>query len=83
MRLNKDSNIYTSNAGYIKNKKLVIIDKFSYNNNKYKPDRLGRYDMLDIPRPKMQMGKGLLGKIYYNHNKYARQKDNENKNIII
>ena len=83
MRLNKDSNIYTSNAGYIKNKKLVIIDKFSYDNNKYRPDRLGRYDMLDIPRPKMQMGKGLLGKIYYNHNKYAKQKDNENKNIII
>ena len=74
MRIKKDSNIYTSNASYIKNKKLVIIDKNSYDNNKYIPDRLGLFDMLDLKHPKKEKGKGLFGKIYYNHNKYLMQK---------
>ena len=83
MRIKQDSNIYTSNAGYIKNKKLVIIDKFSYDNNKYRPDRLGLFDMMDLPHPKKEKGKGLFGKIYYNHNKYNIQNENSKKNIII
>ena len=71
-KLKNDSNIYTSNANYIKNKKIVIVDKYIYDNNKYKPDRLGLFDMSDFRHPKRQMGKGLLGHIYYNHNKYRK-----------
>ena len=71
-KLKNDSNIYTSNADYIKNKKIVIVDKYIYDNNKYKPDRLGLFDMSDFRHPKRQMGKGLLGHIYYNHNKYRK-----------
>ena len=89
MRIKKDSNIYTSNIDFIKNKKMVIIDKFRYDNNKYKPDRLGLFDMQDLPRPKKEKGKGLFGKIYYNHNKYnnyniySKQNKNLNKNIRL
>ena len=81
MRLKKDSNIYTSNADYIKNKKLVIIDKYSYDNNKYMPDRLGLFDMLELRRPKKQKGKGIFGKIYYSHNKYHKEKEDLNKKM--
>ena len=84
MKIQKDSNIYTSNADYIKNKKLVILDKYIYDKNKYMPDRLGLFDMSSIPHSKKQKGKGVFGKIYYNHNKYnGRQKENLNKDIII
>ena len=84
MKIQRDSNIYTSNADYIKNKKLVILDKYIYDKNKYMPDRLGLFDMSSIPHSKKQKGKGIFGKIYFNHNKYnGRQKENLNKNIII
>ena len=77
MRIKKDSNIYTSNVDYIKNKKLVIIDKYNYDNNKYIPDRLGLFDMSSLPNPKNKKGKGILGKIYFNHNKYNWIKENK------
>ena len=86
MRIKKDSNIYTANVDFIKNKKLVIIDKFRYDNNIYKPDRLGIYDMQDIPHSKKEKGKGLFGKIYFNHNKYNlynKLKENLNKNASV
>ncbi len=76
-KLKNDSNIYTSNADYIKNKKIVIVDKYLYDNNKYKPDRLGLFDMSDFRHPKRQIGKGLLGRIYYNHNKYRKDINND------
>ena len=69
MKLNNNSNIYTANAKYIKNKKMIIIDKYSYDNNIYKPDRLGLFDMSDFRNPKKIVGKGIFGHIYYNHNK--------------
>ena len=83
MRIQKDSNIYTANADYIKNKKLVIIDKYFYDYNKYKPDRLGLYDMTELRHPKKEKGKGIFGKIYFNHNKYNKIKEGINNKIII
>jgi len=76
MKLKNDSNIYTSNVNYIKNKKMLIIDKFSYDNNIYKPDRLGLFEMSDFHNPKYKIGKGIFGHIYYNHNKYRKCQEN-------
>jgi hypothetical protein len=80
MKLKNESNIYTSNANYITNKKMIIIDKYFYDNNVYKPDRLGLFDMSDFKRPKMRFGREI-GKIYYNHNKYRISKDDNINNI--
>ena len=74
MKLCKDANIYTADANYIKNKKMLIIDKFFYDYNIYKPDRLGLFDMSDFRHPKYMLGKGIFGHIYYNHNKYRIKK---------
>ena len=49
IKLNKDANIYTSNATYIKNKKMLLFNKFNYDNNSYKPDRAKLFDMTRIP----------------------------------
>lgn len=79
-RIKNDSNMYTANAGYITNKKMLIIDKNSYDNDIYKPDRLGMFDMTDLssdPRIKKSKfymaAKFKLGKIF---------KDNNNKKQI-
>ena len=77
-RLKNEANIYTANAKYIKNKKMVIIDKFSYDNNIYQPDRLGLFDMSDFRYPKKSIGKGLFGHMYFNHNKYRNYPQNIN-----
>ena len=70
-RIKNDSNIYTANVGYITNKKMLIIDKNSYDNDIYKPDRLGMFDMADLtsdPRIKKskfyKAAKFRLGKIF-------------------
>ena len=49
MKLSKEANIYTSNAKYIKNKKMLLFEKFNYDNNEYKPDRAKLFDMTRIP----------------------------------
>lgn len=49
MKLCKEANIYTSNANYIKNKKMLLFDKFNYDNNKYIPDRAKLFDITRIP----------------------------------
>ena len=82
MKLKNESNIYTSNAHYITNKKMVIIDKYLYDNNIYRPDRLGLFDMSDFRRPKLVSGRKIIGKIYYNHNKFRNDKENIN-NIYL
>ena len=78
MKLKNESNIYTSNAHYITNKKMIIIDKYLYDNNIYRPDRLGLFDMSDFRRPKLVSGRKIIGKIYYNHNKFRNDKENIN-----
>ena len=80
-KLINESNIYTSKANYITNKKMIIIDKYLYDNNYYKPDRLGLYDMSNFKRPKMTSGNKIIGKIYYNHNKYQINKEDFLNNI--
>ena len=49
IRISREANIYTSNAKYIKNKKMLLFDKFNYDNNIYKPDRAKLFDMTRIP----------------------------------
>ena len=41
---------------------MLLLDKYTYDNNVYKPDRLGFFDVSDM-------------NIYYNHNKYRRNID--------
>ena len=77
--LRNDSNIYTSNVNYIKNKKMLILDKYIYDNNKYKPDRLGFFDASDFTNINYKLKKAQKGNIYYNHNKYNRNNNNERK----
>ena len=56
MTLSKDANKYTSNANYIKNKKLLLFDKYIYDNNIYKPNRANLFDMANIPSVKNKHG---------------------------
>jgi hypothetical protein len=72
--IRKDSNIYTSNVDYIQNKKMLLLDKYIYDNNVYKADRLGFFDVSDMNNVNNKRKKGK-GHIYYNHNKYRRNID--------
>ena len=50
MKLSKEANIYTSNANYIQNKKILLFDKYNYDNNLYVPDRAKLFDMTRMPK---------------------------------
>ena len=52
MKLTKDANIYTTNAEYIQNKKLLLFNKYNFEDNKYKPNRANLFDMTSIPHSK-------------------------------
>ena len=52
IKLSKEANIYTSNAEYITNKKMLLFDKYDFENNKYKPNRAKLFDMTAIPKIK-------------------------------
>ena len=39
------ANRFTENVPYIKNKKMALFDKYTYDNDNYKTDRVGKYDM--------------------------------------
>ena len=52
IKLGKDANIYTANARYIQNKKILLFDKFNYDNNLYIPDRAKLFDMTRMPKLK-------------------------------
>ena len=79
MRLKNEANIYTSDVDYIKNSKMLILDKYIYDNNRYKPDRLGIFDMSNFKNIKFKNKKMINGHIYLNHNKYQRNINNEAK----
>ena len=49
MKLEREANIYTSKVPYIQNKKMLLFDKYNYDNNEYKPDRAKLFDMKIIP----------------------------------
>ena len=72
IKLSKEANIYTSNAEYITNKKMLLFDKYNFENNKYKPNRAKLFDMTSIPKSKNQMANTLYkttkfrgGKMYF------------------
>ena len=78
IRLTRDANIYTSNAAYIKNQKMLLFDKYDFENNKYKPNRAKLFDMTSIPKSKNQAGNILYkttkfrgGKMFFFDNKTA------------
>ena len=52
IKLSKDANVYTANANYITNMKLLLFDKYIFENNKYKPNRAKLFDMTVIPHSK-------------------------------
>ena len=79
MKLKNEANIYTSDVDYIKNSKMLLLDKYIYDNNRYKPDRLGIFDMSDFKTMKFKNKKMINGHIYLNHNKYQRIPNNETK----
>jgi hypothetical protein len=91
MKLSKDANIYTSNAEYITNKKLLLFDKYDFENNNYKPNRANLFDMTNIPHSlsknntvyKTTRFRG--GKMFfYDHNNTAMVNDKKtNNNILI
>ena len=55
IKLSKEANIYTSNAEYISNQKMLLFDKYDFENNKYKPNRAKLFDMTSIPKRKNLM----------------------------
>ena len=91
MKLTKDSNIYTANAEYIQNKKLLLFNKYNFEDNKYKPNRANLFDMTSIPNSKSK-NNTLYKTTYFRGGRmffFDNQKNptiNEsksNKNIII
>ena len=78
IKLSKEANIYTANAEYITNKKMLLFDKFDFPNNKYKPNRAKLFDMTSIPKSKNQKSNTLYkttkfrgGKLFFFDNKNA------------
>jgi len=78
--LSKNANIYTSNAEYIQNKKMLLYDKTTYDNNNYKFDRANIFNMTNIPLKqnknstlyKTTMFRG--GKLYFKKKEEANKK---------
>ena len=79
MKLRKEANNYTSNVNYIKNSKMMLLDKYIYDNNRYKPDRLGLFNMSDFKTMQLKNRKTINEHIYFNHNKYQRNFDSNSK----
>ena len=78
IKLSKEANIYTSNADYITNKKMLLFDKYDFDNNKYKPNRAKIFDMTSIPKSKNQTSNILYkttkfrgGRMFFFDNKIA------------
>jgi len=91
MKLSKDANIYTSNAEYITNKKLLLFDKYDFENNNYKPNRANLFDMTNIPHSQSKNNTVYKttrfrgGKMFfYDHNNTAMVNDKKtNNNVLI
>ena len=91
MKLTKDANIYTANAEYIKNKKLLIFDKYNFEKNKYKPNRANLFDMTSIPHSKNKINTLYKttnfrgGRMYFFDNKTnpSINESKSNNNILM
>ena len=89
IKLSKDANIYTANASYITNKKMLLFDKYDFENNKYRPNRAKLFDMTSIPKSKdisntlYKTTKFRGGKMYFfEHNKRPKILDMIKENDI-
>ena len=91
IKLSKDANIYTANADYITNKKLLLFDKYDFPNNKYKPNRANLFDMTSIPHSKNHFNtvykttKFRGGRMFFFDNKktLSVNENKSNNNIFI
>ena len=91
MKLTKDANIYTTNAEYIQNKKLLLFNKYNFEDNKYKPNRANLFDMTSIPHSKSKNNTLYKttyfrgGRMFFFDNKTnsAINENKSNKNIIM
>ena len=88
MQLCGESNIYTFDVKYISNKKMILMNKYIYDKNIYKPDRLKLHDITEIKGPKLKIKKINLRNIFtkrhlYNKNQIetAKYKSNLNHNL--
>jgi hypothetical protein len=77
MQLCEKSNIYTSNVKYISNKKMVLLDKYKFDNNVYKPDRLKLHDMSIFPSNKVKLKKIIYKKILIDCNRVCNNNNND------
>ena len=82
MQLMDESNIYTSNVKYISNKKIVLLDKFKFDNNIYKPDRLKLHEMSQLPPPKIKLKKINFRHILFKRNDSKKDNSETLKNVF-
>ena len=82
IKLSKEANIYTSNVDYIKNKKLLLFDKYDFANNNYRPNKASLFDMTEIPK-----SKNIICNTLYKTTKFRGGKmfffDNKNRPKIL
>ena len=62
---------------------MLLLEKYNYDNNIYKPDRLGLHEMSGLNKLKLKINKGIIGHIYLNHNKYRKSSESEDKFWLI
>jgi len=79
INLSKNANIYTKNAEYIQNKKMLLFDKNDFDNYKYKPDRANIFDMTNIPQSRNRNSTLYKTTIFRGGKLYFKKKEN-NKN---
>ena len=77
MKLLNESNIYTSNVKYISNKKMILFDKYKFDKNIYKPDRLKLHDMSKLSNTKMKLKKLNFKKLLSNNNIFVNKNNYE------
>ena len=83
--LSKNANIYTKNADYIQNKKMLLFDKNDFDNKQYKPDRANIFNMTNIPEIRNKnstLYKTTLfrgGKLYLNKGQMDKDSDKMKK----
>jgi hypothetical protein len=83
--LSKNANIYTKNADYIQNKKMLLFDKNDFDNKQYKPDRANIFNMTNIPEnlnKNSTLNKTTLfrgGKLYLNKGQMDKDSDKMKK----
>ena len=56
---------------------MVLLDKYKFDNNVYKPDRLKLHDMSIFPRTKVKLKKIIYKKILIDCNRVCNNNSNE------